>query len=196
MIEDPDKLLLEGVASGSEEALRELMARHKDRLFRYVYRILCNEADAAEVVAGTFVRVYRSADRFRSRAKVSTWIYTIATNLCRDQLRREKRRGLFRSLFEKRAAADGDEGLSLVETIAADDSAPPQVLEQSERLGQLRALVDALPLKLKEPFVLCALEDHSHRDCARILGVSEKAVETRIYRARKLLRQQVETVVG
>ncbi len=192
MTEDPDQLLMDGVAGGSEAALRELMARHKEKVFRYVYRILRNEADAADVVAGTFVRVYRSAGRFRPRAKVSTWIYTIAGNLCRDHLRREKRRRLFRSLFAKREAADGGDGLSLAETIAADDLSASEALEQSERLAQLRASIDALPLKLKQPFILCVLEDHSHRDCAGILGVSEKTVETRIHRARKQLRQLVE----
>lgn len=191
MTEDPDKLLLEGVADGSEESLRELMARHKEKVFRYVYRVLRNEADAADVVAATFVRVYRSAGRFQPRAKVSTWIYTIATNLCRDHLRREKRRRLFRSLFETRQVADGGEGGVLADTIAADDLSAPQVLEQSECLAQLRALINALPLKLKQPFILCVLEDHSQKDCARILGVSEKTVETRIYRARKLLQHQL-----
>jgi len=190
-MDDPDKALLFAVAEGNERALRELMVRHKEPVFRYAYRFLKNEADAAEIAAETFIRVYRNAGRFKPKAKVSTWIFTIASNLCRDYARRAWRRKVF-SLFAPTGSSGEDEGPSLEDQLS--DSQPNAAETTELRDSNVRALraVDELTPKLKAPFVLHVLEEHSQRECARILGISEKAVETRIYRARK----QVVNIMG
>jgi len=187
VVEDPDRILLEGMAEGNEAALRELMTRHQEKLYHFAYRFVRNETDATGIVSETFVRAYRNASTFRPRAKVTTWLFTIAGNLCRDHQRREKRRRFF-SLFGTTTGSGGEEGPSLLETLPSKDLSPDEDLRHSETHTFLLAQIHALPSKLKTPFILHILEAHSQKECAEILKVSEKTIETRIYRARKRLQ--------
>ncbi len=184
-MEDPDQRLLKEIATGGEKALGELIDRYRDRLFRFVYRSVRNEADAAEIVSETFVRVHRFAGTYRPRAKAVTWIYTIATNLCRDHHRRSRP---LLSLFWKPPGSKGEAGASLAERIPDAGPSADENLLQAERKARVLELIDSLPSKLKTPFILNVLEEHSQKECADILGVSEKTVETRVYRARRRLR--------
>ena len=188
MPEDSDQTLLSSIAGGDDFALRELMGRYKEKVFRFAYRWVRNEADAAEIAAETFVRVHRYSGRYQPKAKASTWIYTITSNLCRDFTRKAWRRQIF-SLFSQGARNDPKQGLSLEERIADDQPTAGQTMVHQERAAEILALIDKLPTKLKAPFLLHVLEEHSQRECATILGISEKAVETRIYRARKRLAE-------
>ncbi len=184
MPEDPDKQLISAIAEGSEHALRELMERHKDAVFRFAYRWTRNEADAAEIAAETFVRVHRHAARYTPRAKVVTWIYSITANLCRDHARKAWRRKVV-SFFSAAHEGENESGPSPEERIADTRPTADVALLRSETTARALALVDALPPKLKGPFVLQVMEENSQRECAEILGITEKAVETRVYRARK-----------
>lgn len=192
MVEDPDRVLLEAIAGGDESALVELIGRHKERLFRFVYHHVRNEADAAEIVAETFVRVYRRASDFNPRAKVVTWVYTVAINLCHDWHRRRHRWRWF-SLFSPVEESEGSkEWGNWAEHIPDTGLRADEVLAYRDDLRRVRDEIDRLPLKLKTPFILHVLEEHSQKACAELLGVSEKTVETRIYRARKLLQAALE----
>lgn len=190
-MEDPDQSLLAAVAEGNESALGELMERHQEKLFRFAYRFVRNDEDAAEIVSETFVRVHRYATSYRPKAKVVTWIYSIATNLCRDHHRREKRRR-FLSLFSAPEKADGEAGASLADRIADAGPSADESLLLSERKSRVMALIDDLPPKLKTAFLLNVLEEHSQKECAEILGVTEKTIETRVYRARQRLRDGMD----
>ena len=188
MADDPDKPLLEAIATGSESALRELIERHQEKLFRFAYRQVRNAEDATEIVAETFVRVHRYAARYRPRAKVVTWIYSIATNLCRDFHRRSKRN---RFLARFWSAAEPFDGRPTIERVQDPAPGADHQLMKAEDEAHLQNLINDLPIKLKTPFVLHVLEEHSQRACADMLGVSEKTIETRIYRARKRLQAQL-----
>lgn len=187
---DPDRALLEAIARGSEWALANLIDSYKDRLFRYVYRHVRSEEDAAEIVSETFVRVFRYAGGYEPRSQVSTWIYSIATNLCRDHYRRRKRWS-FSSLFSFGQNSDSDNDFSHLDVIAADGKSADEQVAADDDYRQLLAAIDNLPEKLKSPFVLHVIEEQSQKECSEILDVSEKTVETRIYRARKLLQKAV-----
>lgn len=187
--EDPDRPLIPAIAEGNERALRELMERHKDKVFRFAYRWVRNESDAEEIAAETFVRVHRHAARYLPRAKVATWIYSITANLCRDHARKAWRRKVF-TLFSP-ARDDGSGGPSPEERIPDPRPTADEDLLRSETTAHVLALVDSLPVKLKAPFVLHVIEEHSQRECAEILGITEKAVETRIYRARKRILEDM-----
>ena len=189
-IMDEDLALLERIREGDTAGLSELMERHKQALYRFVYRYVQNDADAAEITEETFYRVYRNADRFRARAKVSTWIFTIAGNLCRDHFRRNKKRALDSSLDTQFATS---ESASLGDVIASDDANPRVNASSKETLHLIEVAIHQLPDKLKFPFIFCILESNSYDDCAAVIGKNRKTVETRIYRARKLLRQQLAT---
>lgn len=185
---DPDIDSIKKIRQGNEAGLKELMARHRESLFRFVYRYVGNEADAAELTEKTFFRVYQKAGSFLPKAKVSTWIFTIAANLCRDFIRRNRKRQADFSLDEP---LDGESDIKRGDGLASATLDPRARTASNEARSQVEAAVLALPHKLKFPFIFCVLEDHSYDACAAILRTSRKTVETRIYRARKMLRQKL-----
>lgn len=191
VVSDPDLPALTRIQLGDEQGLIELMTRHRESMFRFVYRFVRNEADAAEITEQTFLKVYLKADSFRPRATVRTWMFAIAGNLCRDFLRRNKKRGKDASLD---ASLGTDGNLTLADRIEGNARTPEGEAVSSESLAAIQAAVDALPHRLKFPFIFCVLEDNSYDDCAEILKTNRKTVEMRIYRARKLLQQQLETL--
>lgn len=186
---DDDLREIERVQSGDEQGLVVLMQRHREAVFRFCYRFVSNEADAAELTEETFVRVFQNAGRFRPKAKVVTWIFSIAGNLCRDSLRRGKKRRNDISLSSRFQDA---ENLELVDSIESEEHTPEQVASSNEALSAIETAIDELPHKLKFPFVFCVLEEHSYDDCAEVLNTNRKTVEMRIYRARKSLRDSLE----
>lgn len=186
---DDDLREIERVQSGDEQGLVVLMQRHREAVFRFCYRVVSNEADAAELTEETFVRVFQNAGRFRPKAKVVTWIFSIAGNLCRDSLRRGKKRRNDISLSSRFQDA---ENLELVDSIESEEHTPEQVASSNEALSAIETAIDELPHKLKFPFVFCVLEEHSYDDCAEVLNTNRKTVEMRIYRARKSLRDSLE----
>jgi len=183
---DSDLRALRKIQDGDEAGLKELMARHREALFRFIYRYVQNEADAAELTEETFFRVYQNADRFRPKAKVNTWIFTIAGNLCRDRLRKNRKR---RGDFSLNAEIDLSSGAQRGDTFASSSRNPEEHTKSNESLKTIELAIQALPHKLKFPFIFCVLEENSYDACAEVLKTNRKTVETRIYRARKQLRK-------
>lgn len=188
---DPDLPLLEAVREGNEAAFRELMDRHRKAIFRFAWRYVRNEAEAADIAEETFVKVFFKASSFNPQAKVSTWIYTIAANLCRDHQRKTARRKTF-SLFFRGRSDDGQESSEFVESLADPSQATDQTVLDRENETLIAEEINRLPAKVKASFILFVLEERSQQECAEILGISPKAVETRVYRARKILREVLD----
>lgn len=170
--------------AGDDRALDALMNRWQAPIRRFLYRALRSDADAVEVAQETFVRVYTQRAKYRSGKKFSSWLYAIALNLSRDRLRRNK----------VRAASPLDEfeqtGQGASEA-QVGNSAPDADLLSTETSREVRAAVEALPEPLKTTVLLSEYENLSHVEVAEATGCSAKAVETRLYRARALLRQSL-----
>jgi RNA polymerase sigma-70 factor (ECF subfamily) len=192
-IKDDDFRFLQRVEQGDEAALVTLMSRHKEALFRFLTRYLSNADDAAEVTEETFLRVYLKASSFKPRGKVKTWIFAIGLNLARDRLRKRKKFVGQRSLD---APLAGEQSQTLAETFAGDGETPAEALLGADALAAIGTAIAALPEKLRFPLVYCVLEEHSYNDCAEVLKTNRKTVETRIYRARQLLRQRLSALRG
>jgi RNA polymerase sigma-70 factor (ECF subfamily) len=187
-VDDPDLQSLLLIQQGDEQGLVDLMTRHREGLFRFIFRFVHNDADAAELTEATFLKVYQHASRFRSRAKVRTWMFTIAGNLCRDFLRKQRKR---KGDISIQAPLGQEPGFSLENQVADDSCSPEQAVASQENVELIEATIDQLPHKLKLPFVYCILEGHSYDECADIINGTRKTVETRIYRARKFLQQEL-----
>lgn len=183
---DSDLPLIHAMARGDESALKDLMSRHKDSLHRFAFRYTGNVLDASEVTQETFVRAWFNARNFKPRAKASTWLFSICANLCRDRARRQRRWRFF-SLGNANENEQTEPNLQL----ASAAPGPTEQTQLREEIERAAGAVENLPDKLKAPFILCVLEEHSHEEAAAILGVSSKTVETRIYRARLRLREQL-----
>lgn len=188
---DPDLPAMLKLQAGDPSALEELMARHQQAIFRLAYRFTGNSADAADITEETFTKVYFKADQFRPSAKVKSWIFTLAANLCRDFLRRNKKH---RGSVPLQAAPHEDPHLTIEQRLPSDRPTPARCAESAEQLQHIHAAIQALPYRLHFPFSFCILEGHSYKACAEVLQVSPKTVETRIYRARQLLRATTQRV--
>lgn len=185
MAPDDDELMSR-LQAGEERALDALMDRWQMPLRRFLYRYLHNEADACDLAEETFVRIYRNREKFRPGAKFSTWMFSIALNLCRDHARRRRTRPVV--MLDEQALAEVSD-----RSIESESGAPDSDLLRAETAAAVRSAIEALPEPLKAAVLLCEYEDLSHAEAAAIAGCSTKAVETRLYRARHLLRDALRT---
>jgi RNA polymerase sigma-70 factor, ECF subfamily len=174
------------LAAGHGTALNELMERHGGKLFHYLVRSLQNEEDAADAAQETFVRVYQNCTKFDTRSKFSTWLYAIATNLVKDRYRHRTRHPQVSLEAENEAT-----GEDFRESLPEQRPTPSESLQGAERAEAVRKAVGQLPEELRVPLILSEYEELSHAEIGEVLECSAKAVETRIYRARKQLRENL-----
>lgn len=187
---DPDLPLIEALQAGDDSALNELIDRHREPLHRFIYRYLRNEAATEDVVQETFVRVYFKAAKYAPKSAVKTWIYAIALNLCRDQ---------FRKLARHRGdvSMDAPPRDDMPRTEVADATPLPSTrVADADRFAHLQRAIDRLPEKLREALLLFSVEQRSQQEVAEILGITPKAVETRVYHAKEKLRRLLADRLG
>ena len=185
-VDDPDLELVRALQAGQENALGELMQRHEGGIFRFCYRSVLNAEDAADLTQETFVRAFFKIGQFRPGARFSVWLYRIAINLLRDHARSRAAR------VAKRTVPLAEEGRLDAAATASPD--PAGALADQEERQAVEAAIQELPTELKEAFILTVLEGHSQRESGEMLGASPKAVETRVYRARKLLAAKLRAI--
>ena len=186
-IDASDRAAMVRLASGDDQALTELMDRHATAVFHFLCRMLGNEDNANDLAQETFVRVYRARDSFRPEQRFSAWLFTIAANLARNHLRWRARHPSL-SLD----AEDADTGQSIGDSLPAPDGDPSDAAAASEQAVTVRRAVAQLPADLREAIVLCEWEDLSIAEAAAILETTPKAVESRLYRARQILRERLK----
>ena len=164
--------------AGRQAAFAELMRRHREPIFRLIRGYVGNADDALDLVQECFTSAYLNLDRYDQSRPMRAWLSRIAINKCRDWARRRTvRRFLLGAGALSREAAD------------VPDLAPPAVdaVADREELELLWRAISALSPALKEPLILRTIEGLSQAETAEVLGISEKAVETRLYRARNKL---------
>jgi len=186
--DDRDRADMERLAAGHAAALNDLMERHATPVFHFLCRMVGNEDDANDLAQETFVRVFKSCKSFRSGEKFSAWLFTIAANLARNHFRWRARHPNI-SLETENTETEQ----TLGGTIAASSPAPNEEALAAERAGAVRKAVSALPEDLREAIVLCEWQECSVAEAATILESSPKAVESRLYRARGMLRERLKS---
>ncbi|QQR68882.1 MAG: sigma-70 family RNA polymerase sigma factor [Alphaproteobacteria bacterium] len=181
---DEDVALVKRLRSGDDFALNEIMHRYKERVYRLAWRYMGNEDSALDVTQETFTKLYFNIDKYDSAYKFSTWVFQIAVNLCRDHLRKNKNHARNISLDALNESGAGDWQRS-------DENIEAGFLSR-QQLTLLQKEIDLLSDTLKEAFILFAVEERTQVECAAILNVSAKTVETRVYRARKILSEKLQ----
>jgi len=185
-IDPRDQADMKRLIGGHDAALNDLMDRHATAVFHFLFRMVGNEDDAHDLAQETFVRVFRSRQSFRTDQKFSTWLYTIAANLARNHFRWRSRHQTVSLESESNA------GQSPPETsVPSAGPAPDAAVIAAERHRAVRHAIEQLPEDLREAIVLCEWEERSIAEAAEILGATPKAIESRLYRARKALREQL-----
>jgi RNA polymerase sigma-70 factor (ECF subfamily) len=183
-----DRADMERLIAGHDAALNDLMERHATTVFHFLCRMVGSEDDANDLAQETFVRVFRSCKSFRVNEKFSSWLFTIAANLARNHFRWRSRHPTL-SLD----AENSETEQTLGSTLPASSPAPNDEALAAERAAAVRLAVSKLPEDLREAVVLCEWEERSVAEAAIVLETTPKAVESRLYRARGILRERLKS---
>ncbi|MEW8978753.1 MAG: sigma-70 family RNA polymerase sigma factor [Symbiobacterium sp.] len=186
-----DETLVFAAQRGDMEAFAALVDRHKGRVYRTLYQVVGDAADAQDLAQEVFVKVYRSLSGYRGDAAFTTWLHRITLNLAFDWLRARKRRPLTVPLEpppddEDRRPAD----------LPSPDEGPEELTLREERREHLRAAIGQLSPDYREVVVLYHFYHLSYQQIADRLGVPVRTVETRLYRARANLRRLLKAQEG
>lgn len=185
-----DERLVELARQGSESAIRMLVKRNNQRLFRVARGIVRNDGEAEDVVQETYVRAFTKLDSFRGDASFSTWLTRIALN---EAMGRMRRRRSIAVLAEPDAVAAGSDrgGLIMFPTSPMPPGADAELARKEVR-ALLEQAVDDLPASFRIVFILRDIEEMSIEDTARHLALKPETVKTRLHRARRLMRLAIE----
>lgn len=179
-----DNELARRAAAGDERAFSDLVRRHKDGLYRLLRRYTGDPEDAYEAAHEAFIAAWNALGRYDPDRPFGAWLRVIAINKARDRGRRALvRRILFgaRPLEESEAMETADPAKGADQTLIA-----------RQRAQALDRAIAALPPQLKAPLLLTAFDGFSQQEAGEILAVSAKTIETRVYRARKLLAERLD----
>ena len=176
---DPDVRLMLKVQEGDETAFPELFQRFGPRVLQYVRRLVGSEARAEEITQDVFVQMFRFRDRYRPESKLSTWVFTIATNLCLNELRRPERQ-LRVDLWDRRDNEERPEGPPLPDP---DALTAEQGASSREMARALEKAIAELPPKQRAAILLSRLDGLAYEDVGAVLGCSEGAVKALVFRA-------------
>ncbi len=186
-VKPTDEDLIERFQQGELAAYEEIVRRYKDQLLNFVFRFLNNHEEAEDVVQETFLRVYRNRFAYTRIAKFSTWIYTIAGNLARTELRRRKRRRFF-SL--------SDMGLEDRDYEISDEVFNPET-QANSTLGEelIQREISKLSPKFREVIILRDVQELSYEEISKIIRVPIGTVKSRVNRARLRLQNRLKKIL-
>jgi RNA polymerase sigma-70 factor (ECF subfamily) len=190
--DEPDEsenwLLAAKAALGNETAYEALISKYQVPVHRFVFRSVDDEETARDLTQEVFVKAWFGLRKASRHGRFTTWLFQIAVNVCRDFAKSKAARQT-RMTFS--LAADAKAERPQEKDFPHPDSPPDAQAEQAELTRFIDAQISELPDELRHSFLLGALEGESHKKVAEILGLSPKAVEVRIYRARRLLAQRL-----
>ena len=173
--------LVERVKVGEQRAFDQLVEPYVPRLLALAGRMLASPSEAQEAVQNALASVWIDRRRLDASRPISGYLTTVTINKCRDRLRRRK------------AASFLGFGRGLEEEIAKDDAPNPEnIVIGHQEFARAACEIERLPIRLREALVLVAIDGRSQREVAELLGVSEKTVEMRVYRARTRLREKLQ----
>lgn len=176
-----DAALANRALAGDDAAFGQLMRRHASDLFRFARRYTGEPDAASDVVQESFLSAWRALRLYDGRRPFGVWLRAIALNKCRDRARRR----FLRRVILGQVDPEGFEAQSRPDPAT---NAEAQLITR-ERIAELDRALAALPVGLKEPLILTAFEGLSQQAAGELLGLTAKAVEVRVYRARRRLAE-------
>jgi RNA polymerase sigma factor (sigma-70 family) len=183
-----DAALAGRAAKGDERAFAVLVQRYQEALYRLLRRYTGDSDEAYEATHEAFIAAWTALGRYDTERSFGAWLRTIAINKARDRSRRMAFRRLF---FGSKALEDNPDAMS-----SPDDGPMPDEAEaEREEMAALDRAVVQLPAKLKEALILTAFDGLSQKEASVILAVSVKTIETRVYRARKILAETLDSTL-
>lgn len=178
---DADIEAMKRLAEGDDLALNGIMHRWKDKVAAFLYRMTGSGEAATDLAQETFVRLYQSRARYQPTAAFPTYLFRIASNLGRNHARWRTRH----------PTVSVEDCTTTLQQLPGHDTSPDEAAEQHETALRVEKAIASLPADLREALHLFTDEEMSQHDIAQALGCTVKAVETRIYRARQMLKEML-----
>jgi RNA polymerase sigma-70 factor (ECF subfamily) len=179
--------LMARIAGGDDGAFEILVNRHQTSILNLIYRFIGDRTQARDLAQEVFIRVWQSARSYEPKAKFSTWIYRIATNLCLNELKSARRKRWF-SFRSNNESTD-----KTLEEILPDGSPSAEdLLLSRERGRQISKALQSLPANQRIAVVLRRYDDLPYGEIARIMGCSVSSVESLLARAKKTLQEKLK----
>ena len=188
VVDDPDSDLVARWQGGDERAFELLVRRHEQRVFRLLLRMMGSREEAEDVAQETFLSLHRNGHRFRAEARFSTFVYRVAANAALNRRRTLGRTRDRISKLQVRHAAGDD--------LPQSPRDPEDAAVGAETSARVQEALDRLSPSLRFPVVLYDIEGLPYGEIARILGVAEGTVKSRIHRARQALRTELRGLAG
>jgi RNA polymerase sigma-70 factor, ECF subfamily len=185
---DPDAALMLRVKQGDVAAFAALVDKYKQPVMNLACRTIRDATEAEDLAQNVFVQVYKSAHRYKSSAKFSTWLFTIARNLCLNEIRRRSRHPA-ESLDASHPEAEDQVSHQVADRKAV---APPEELLRRELEAKLDEALAALPENQRTALLLCRQEELSYEEIAGVVGCSLSATKSLIHRGRETLKQTLK----
>lgn len=196
MTDDPDAELMAAVARDDGEAFATLITRYQLRILRLMRTMVNDAATAEDLTQETFLRLYRARKRYRPTAKFSTYLYTIAGNVARNDLRRRQRKPVFRESDAGGGRDDSAVASPIADAAAASGSMPTRRIESNERAVIIRRAVETLPPRQRMALVLSRFDHLSYAEIAETMDLSTKAVKSLLSRARASLHERLRDALA
>ena len=172
-----DVTLMRLIGSGDEEAMRELVKRHQNRVYGTIARMLGSERDAEDLAQQVFVRVWKSAGRYQPSAKFTTWLFKIVRNLIFSETRRRGRADLNNPVDE--------------EMRDDQEKTPSAEILDKEKMAAIQSAIDALPEQQRMAIILRRYEEMPYEEMAVVLKQTVLGVKSLLFRARTALRESL-----
>ena len=185
---DPDAALMLRVKRGDRTAFATLVEKYKQPVMNFIYRSLRDETEAEDLAQNVFLQVYKSRDRYERTAKFSTWLFTIARNLCLNEIRRRSRHPA--ESLEETHAEHEDQPQRQYEDKKVP--LPTENLLQGELARKIEEALAALPENQRTAILLCRQDELSYEEIAVILDCSLSATKSLIHRGRETLKEKLK----
>ena len=179
------------VARGGQDAFEVLLDRYGDAVVTFCYAFVRSRESAEDLGQETFLRVYRSAARYKPLAKFTTWLYRIAANLSINELKKGRLR---KAVSLDEPVTPNADGTRVVERIASDARQPLTEAEIREAYSLVEKAIERLPDDQRATIVLVEYHNLAYREIAEILGVTVSAIKMRVKRARETLRETLSPI--
>lgn len=176
--------------AGDEEALNVLVAQYRDPVVRFLYRMVHEQALAEELAQEVFLRVYRARKSYKPSARFTTWLYRIATNVGLNALRD----GRMRRMETPMETTEGT--LSPAAVLAHPVANAEQAMLEAERLAEIRRAIEELPEKQRLAVLMHKYQEMDYAEIAEVLGCSESALKSLLFRAYETLRVRLKPLLG
>ncbi|MBD3223970.1 MAG: sigma-70 family RNA polymerase sigma factor [Caldithrix sp.] len=182
--ETSDEQLIARFQKGDNYAFDLLVKRYKDPLMNFIFRFLGDKNEAEDIVQETFLRLYKNKHYYKEIAKFSTWIYTIASNLAKTELRKRKRRKFFSIHQFMQTEKDYD--------IPDDSFSPDQQANTVITDKLIQQAIDKLSPKFKQVIILRDIQEFSYEEIAEVVDIPLGTVKSRVNRARLKLQEYLK----